>query len=68
LLHTVANLNKQFDYLNNRIDERAQKWELEYIDREAKEMREHINAIEKHLNITLVKEPARIVVKAGESK
>jgi predicted Holliday junction resolvase-like endonuclease len=72
LLDAISNLNRKFKYLDDRMDNRmddcAKKWSLERTDREAKEMREHIDAIEKHLGITLVEEPARLVVKTGEPK
>lgn len=64
----LSNLEKKYKYLEDRIDTRAKKWELECTDNEAKETREHIRAIEKHLGIQVVKAPAKMVVKIGESK
>jgi hypothetical protein len=68
LLDAISNLNSKFKYLDDRIYDCAKKWNLEYIDREAKEMREHLYAIENHLGIVMVKEPARLVAKNGEPK
>ena len=62
----LSNLEKKYRYLEDRIDTRAKKWELECIDNEAKETREHLYAIEKHLGIQVVKAPARLVVKTGD--
>jgi len=64
----LSELDSKYKYLNDRIDDCAKKWNLEGTDREAKEMRERIDAIERHLGIALVREPARLVVKTGESK
>jgi hypothetical protein len=68
----LSNLEKKYKRLYDRIDDRiddcAKKWSLERTDKEAREMREHINAIERHLGIVLVEEPARLVVKTGEPK
>jgi hypothetical protein len=64
----LSELDSKYKYLNDRIDDCAKKWNLEYIDREAKEMREHLYAIENHLGIVMVKEPARLVAKNGEPK
>jgi predicted Holliday junction resolvase-like endonuclease len=66
LLDAISNLNRKFKYLEDRIDTRAKKWELECIDNEAQETREHIRAIENHLGIQVVKAPARMVVKTGD--
>ena len=64
----ISNLEKKYRYLEDRIDTRAKKWELECTDNEAQETRERLYAIENHLGIRVVKAPARMVVKTGESK
>jgi hypothetical protein len=68
VLVQLSDLEKKYKYLHRCLDERVDKWRLECTDREAKEMRECINAIEKHLGIELVKQPARMAVKTGEIK
>ena len=64
----LSNLEKKYRYLDDRIDGRAKRWELECTDMKAIEMREHIAAIENYLGIEVVKAPSKMVVKTGESK
>jgi predicted Holliday junction resolvase-like endonuclease len=68
LLDAISNLNRKFKYLEDQIFDCAKKWMLECTDNEAKEMKEQIHAIERHLGIALIREPARLVVKTGEPK
>ena len=68
VLVQLSDLESKYKHLARCWDEKVDKWRLEATDREAKEMREHIDAIENHLGIALVKEPARMVVKTGETK
>lgn len=68
----LSNLEKKYRYLKDRIDDRvsdcAKRWDIEDTNRKAKNMQDHIDAIERHLGIVMVEEPARLMVKTGESK
>jgi hypothetical protein len=64
----LSDLEKKYKSLNRYLDEKVDKWRLDATDRTAKGIQEHIDAIENHLGIVLIKEPARMVVKTGETK
>jgi hypothetical protein len=59
----IDKLKRKFDYLDNRINECAKKWEFEWADKKLREHNEKLEALEVHLGIRFVETPKRLVVK-----